>query len=122
MTNKPKELTNEEFDKFIKEGLVLIDFWADWCMPCLMLSPIINELNSKFAGKIKFGKVNVGIHPEIAQKFNVKSIPNLTLLKDGKVINQFVGIMTYDKLERILEKKMEQELNKKWLSNTSHKR
>jgi len=100
---KVKELTDKEFDKFIKEGLVLIDFWADWCMPCLTLAPILDDLNNKFIGKIKFGKVNIGDYPNIAGKFNVTSIPNLTLLKDGKVINQFVGLISEDKLERLLE-------------------
>ena len=60
-------------------------------MPCLMMAPVIDELSEKFKGKIKFGKVNVGENQEIAQKFNVGSIPNFTLLKDGKIIEQFIG-------------------------------
>ena len=84
---------------FIKEGVVLIDFFAEWCMPCLMMAPVIDELSEKFKGKIKFGKVDVADNEEIAQRFNVSSIPNLTLLKDGKVIEQFVGSISSEELD-----------------------
>ena len=100
--DKVPGLTNHEFEDFIKNGFVLIDFFAEWCMPCLMMDPMIDELSEKFKGKIKFGKVNVGDNEEIAQRFNVSSIPNLTLLKDGKVIEQFVGSISGEELERKL--------------------
>ena len=99
-----QELTNNKFDEFIKEGVVLIDFSADWCMPCLMMAPIVEELSEKFGGKIKFGKVDVGENQEIAQKFNVSSIPNFVLFKDGKVVEQFVGSMSSEELEDKLKK------------------
>ncbi len=101
--DKVPELTNHEFEDFIKEGVVLIDFFAEWCMPCLMMSPVIDELSEKFKGKIKFGKVNVGDNEEIAKKFNVSSIPNFTLLKDGKVIEQFVGSISGEEFEEKLK-------------------
>jgi len=100
--DKVPELTNGEFEDFIKEGLVLVDFFADWCMPCLMMAPVIEELSEKFKGKIKFGKVNVADNEEIARKFNVSSIPNFTLLKDGKVVEQFVGSMSSEEFEEKL--------------------
>ena len=99
-----KELTNGIFDEFIKEGLVLVDFSADWCMPCLMMAPIVEELSEKFEGKIKFGKVDVGENQEIAQKFNVSSIPNFVLFKDGEVVDQFIGSMPAEAFEEKLEK------------------
>lgn len=98
MENVP-ELTNHEFEEFSKKGLVLVDFFAEWCTPCLMMVPIIDELSEKFKGKIKFGKVNVGDNQELAQKFNISSIPNLTLLKDGEVVEQFIGSMPSEELE-----------------------
>ena len=98
------ELTNNEFNDFVKEGFVLIDFFAEWCMPCLMMSPIIDELSEKFEGKIKFGKVDVGDNQELAQKFNVSSIPNFVLLKDGKVIEQFIGSMSAEEFEEKLNR------------------
>ena len=98
------ELTTGEFDDFIKSGLVLVDFFAEWCMPCMMMSPIVDDLAEKFKGKIKFGKVNVGETQELALKYNVSSIPNFTLFKNGKVAEQFVGSMTEDDFEAKLKK------------------
>jgi len=99
-----KELTNGEFDRFIKEGLVLVDFSADWCMPCLMMTPILEEIGEKLAGKIKFGKVDVGENQDIASKFGVSSIPNFVLFKDGEVADQFTGSMPAEAFEEKLNK------------------
>lgn len=106
--DKVPELTNREFDDFIKEGFVLIDFFAEWCMPCLMMAPVIEDLSEKFEGKIKFGKVNVGDNEEIARKFNVSSIPNFTLFKDGEVIEQFTGSVSGEEFEEKLNSFLEQ--------------
>ncbi len=102
-----QELTNNEFEEFTKQGFVLIDFSADWCMPCQMMEPIIEELSEKFKGKIKFGKVNVENNQELAQRFNVSSIPNFVLLKDGSMIEQFVGSRSEQEFEEKLEEKLE---------------
>jgi len=88
------ELTNGAFNDFIKEGTVLIDFYADWCMPCVMMGPVVDEISEKFSKKLKVGKVNVEDGHEIAQKFGVSSIPNFVLFKDGKVVTNFVGAMS----------------------------
>ncbi len=96
------ELTNGEFDEFIKEGLVFIDFFAEWCMPCVMMGPIVDDLAEKFKGKIKFGKVNVGDNQKIAQKYEVSSIPHFFIFKDGKVQKDFVGSLTEEELEEKL--------------------
>lgn len=104
MKDKIPELTNGEFKDFSKKGLVLIDFFSEWCMPCLMMAPIIDELSEKFKGKIKFGKVDVEENQELAQKFNVLSIPNLTLLKNGEIVTQFIGSMSSEELEERLKK------------------
>ena len=97
--NKVPDLTNNNFDEFIKQGFVLVDFFADWCMPCVMMSPILDELSEKFEGKIKFGKVDISGNQKLAQKFEIKSIPNLILFKDGKVVEQFIGSMPSEELE-----------------------
>lgn len=109
MTNNDlvPELTKSEFENFTKEGLVLIDFFAEWCMPCLTMSPIIDELSEKFKGKIKFGKVNVEENPEAAKKFDVVSIPNFVLLKDGKMIDQLIGAIPAAEFEENLAKHLE---------------
>ena len=85
-------------------GPVMIDFFADWCMPGVMMGPMMNELSEKFDGKIKFGKVDVEDNQELAQKFNVQSIPNFVLLKDGKLIDQFIGSMSEEDFEDKLKK------------------
>lgn len=97
------ELTKNEFEDFIKEGLVLVDFSAEWCMPCLIMEPIINELSDKFKEKIKFGKVNIDDAQELAQKFNISSIPNFILFKNGKQIEQFVGSISAEDFEKKLK-------------------
>jgi len=97
--DKVPELSKAGFDDFVKEGFVLIDFFAEWCMPCLMMAPVIDEMSEKFKGKIKFGKVNIDENQEVAQKFEVSSIPNFVLFKDGKKVEQFVGGMSGDEFE-----------------------
>jgi thioredoxin 1 len=97
-----EELTNGKFEDFIKEGLALVDFFADWCMPCVMMGPIVDEMGEKFKGKIKVGKVNVEDNQELASKFGVSSIPNFVLFKDGEKIEQFTGGMSADDFEEKL--------------------
>ena len=98
------ELTGNSFNDFVKDGVVLVDFWASWCMPCLMMSPIVDEIGEKFKGRVKVGKVNIEESPELAQKFNVNTIPNFVLFKDGEVVEQFVGGISEEDLSEKLEK------------------
>ncbi len=100
---KVPELTGKEFDEFTRKGFVFIDFFAEWCMPCVMMAPIVDEVSKKFKG-IKFGKVNVSDNEALSKKFNVSSIPNFVLLKDGKKIEQFMGAMSAEDLESKLKK------------------
>lgn len=104
MTNMVSELTNGEFETFSKEGVVLIDFFADWCMPCMMMSPIIEDINEEFKNKIKIGKIDVDNNSEIAQKFQVNSIPTFVLLKNGKVLEKITGSMTQEELRNFIKK------------------
>jgi thioredoxin 1 len=70
---------------------VLVDFWAEWCMPCKMVAPVLTEIAQDYDGKLKVGKLDVDSEGEVAMKYNVVSIPTLLLFKDGKVVNQHVG-------------------------------
>ncbi|MGD9275559.1 MAG: thioredoxin [Candidatus Pacearchaeota archaeon] len=101
--DKVPELTNSGFEDFVKEGFVLVDFFAEWCMPCMMMGPIVDELSEKFKGKIKFGKVNIEDNQSLAEKFEVRSIPNFVLFKDGKAIDNFVGGMSQEDFEEKLK-------------------
>ena len=103
MMEEVLELTNGEFESFIKGETVLIDFFAEWCMPCLMMAPVIEELSDKFKGKIKFGKVNVDDNGKIAQKLNVTSIPTFVLFKNGSPAQQFIGAMAHEEFREKLK-------------------
>ena len=102
--DKVPKLTRKEFDEYTKKGIVFIDFFADWCMPCVMMSPILEELSEYFKGKIKFGKINVDENRDLAQKFNILSIPNFILFKDGKKAEQFIGAMPVENFSEKLKK------------------
>ena len=98
------ELTKHEFEEFISKGTTFIDFFAEWCMPCLMMSPVLDDMSERFKGKIKFAKVNVDDNREIAQKFKIFSIPNMIIFQDGKPVGQIIGAMPADDLEEKLGK------------------
>ena len=82
---------------------VLIDFFADWCMPCKMFAPVIEGVAEDYEGKVKFVKVNIDEAPELAQKYLVMSIPTLKLVKGEELLGSFVGAMTTEELEDWVE-------------------
>lgn len=84
-------LTKTDFDEKIKTGVVMVDFWAEWCGPCKMAAPVIDGLANEYAGKVIVAKLNVDAEPEIAQKFGVMSIPTVILFKDGVELARQVG-------------------------------
>jgi thioredoxin 1 len=86
-----KELTSADFQGTIENGVALVDFYADWCMPCRMLAPTISSLADDFAGKATIAKINIDKSPDIAAKFGVMNIPTVILFKDGKQIDKKVG-------------------------------
>lgn len=99
-----KELTKEIFEKEVIKSLnpVIVDFYADWCGPCKMISPILEKLSRDFQGKISFFKINIDNNEEIASKYEVMSIPTLIIFKDGKEINRVVGAQGEEQLKKIL--------------------
>jgi len=92
---KTIEITSQNFEEeVLKSDLpILVDFWAPWCGPCLAMSPILEELAEELEGKLKIGKLNIEIpeHQSLAVQYQVQSIPNMKLFKNGKVVKEFVG-------------------------------
>lgn len=78
---------------------VVVDFWADWCMPCKMVAPVLEQISQDYAGKLKVAKVDVDDNGAIAQQYNIVSIPTLLLFKDGEVVGQQVGAVPREKIE-----------------------
>lgn len=101
-------ITGENFDKEVLAGNapVLIDFWAVWCGPCKMLTPVIDELHAEYEGKAKIGKINVDENQEIAAKYNVMSIPTVIVFKGGKIVEQFIGVQPKSVYAEALNKHM----------------
>jgi len=85
------ELTNENFDATVAEGVTMVDFWAPWCGPCRMIAPVVEELAEDFEGKAKITKVNTDEQQEIAVKYGIRSIPTILFFKDGEMVDQMVG-------------------------------
>ncbi|MBS5702260.1 MAG: thioredoxin [Butyricicoccus pullicaecorum] len=97
-------LTQENYDKTMQAGLpVLIDFWAVWCMPCTMFSPIIEEAAQKLEGRAIVAKVNIDEQPALAQRFGVMSIPTAVVVKDGKEVNRSVGLVPLENVLALIE-------------------
>jgi thioredoxin 1 len=95
----------EEFDSISKSDVVVVDFFAEWCMPCIMMAPVIDEVAAKLK-KVKFTKVNVDDYQDIAQKFGVMSIPTMVVLKKGKEVNRWVGASSAEALEENVKKSL----------------
>ena len=91
-----------KFENLSKHHLALVDFWAAWCGPCTMLSPIVEQLAEEHP-EMAFGKVNVDEAPELAQQFQVSAIPTLVLFKDGKAVDVSVGVRSKDDLEEFIK-------------------
>lgn len=90
--SKVAHLDESNFEQETAKGIALVDFWAPWCGPCKMLSPILEEVAEEIGSKALIAKVNVDESPALAQKFNVMSIPAIFVMKDGKQINQMIGL------------------------------
>jgi thioredoxin 1 len=99
------KLRTTSFDEFINtDKPVLVDFWAEWCMPCRMMAPVMDELSQVYAGKAKFGKVNVDENPQIAGRYGIMSIPHFLIFKNGSRVEKIVGAVGRGPLENALKK------------------
>ena len=99
------EFTDDNFDtEVLKSNLpVLVDFWAEWCGPCKMIAPIVEEIAGDYAGKVKVGKVNVDFNNQVAKQYGIRGIPALLVFKGGSVANQIVGAVPKNNITQILD-------------------
>jgi len=98
-------ITNDNFAAEVEKSdlPVLIDFWADWCMPCKMVAPIVEELAQEYDGKLKVGKIDVDAESDLAARFNVMSIPTLIVFKGGEVVGQRIGAVPRPAIEALFK-------------------
>ncbi|MCL6479561.1 MAG: thioredoxin [Peptococcaceae bacterium] len=101
-----KNLGDANFKEFITTTRtpVLVDFWADWCGPCKMIAPVVEEIAGEYQGKVQVAKVNVDQNRDIPAEFKISSIPTLVMFKDGAEVERFVGFRTKKELKSILDK------------------
>ncbi len=106
MAGNVLEFTDQSFEQEVlkSDKPVLVDFWAVWCGPCRMIAPTVEALANDYAGKAKFGKVNVDENQSTPQRYGIRGIPTLLLFKDGQVKEQLVGAASRDAIESLLKK------------------
>ncbi|MCS7112348.1 MAG: thioredoxin [Nitrososphaerota archaeon] len=97
----------EDFRRFIgRDGVIVIDFWAEWCMPCRLLAPIVEELASEYSGKVSFGKVNVDkpLGRILAVSYNITAVPTIIVFKDRVLVERIEGLISKDRFKRVIDR------------------
>jgi len=103
--NRPVDISDNTFDSEVLSfsGPVLVDCWAPWCGPCRMVGPVLEQLASEYAGRVKIAKLNVDENPQTASRYSIRSIPTMLLFKKGEMINSMVGALPKEEIERRLQ-------------------
>ena len=110
MNDKVRVLTAEGWDKEVLQaaGPVLVDLWAEWCPPCRKMGPVIDELAQRFGDQAMVGKLNVDQHPEVAERYDVRSIPTFLLFRGGQVVERRVGALPLEELQALLAEQQDE--------------
>jgi thioredoxin 1 len=103
-TDKVKTFSDTDFDAAIKSGVVLVDFWAEWCAPCRRLAPTVDQLAEEYNGRVTVAKLNIDDNPNTQAKFMIRGIPTLMLFKNGDLKETVVGLAGKDDLARLIDK------------------
>lgn len=106
MSEKISILTDEDFEAEVIQSkeTVVVDFWAPWCAPCKIIVPVMEALSEEYSGKVKFAKLNVDDNNDSAVKFGIRSIPTIMIFKEGKIMDQVVGVVPKDNMKRLIDK------------------
>jgi thioredoxin 1 len=102
-SEKIRTLTDADFDSSIKNGVVLVDFWAEWCAPCRRLAPTVDQLAEEYNGRVTVAKVNIDDNPMTPSRFMIRGIPTLLLFKNGDLKETIVGLAGKDDLARMID-------------------
>ena len=101
-----KEVTEQNFQSTVDRGVTLVDFWAEWCGPCRMVTPVLEELQGELGDRAQIVKLNVDENPNIAQQFGISGIPTMLLFKDGQVVDKLVGASSINTYRDLINKQI----------------
>ena len=102
-SEKVKTFTDSNFDEEIKNGVTLVDFWAEWCGPCRRLAPTVDAIASEYDGRVAVAKMNVDENPNVPGRFMIRGIPTLLIFKNGELADQIVGLVPKEEIVRKLD-------------------
>ena len=105
MADTTLHLTDETFDAELGKhsGLLMVDFWAEWCAPCRAIAPTLDELTRESAGKVSLAKVNIDEHPALAARYGIRSIPTILFIKSGEVVDQVIGAVPKAQIKKKMD-------------------
>jgi thioredoxin 1 len=106
-SEKIKTFTDSSFDTETKQGVVLVDFWAEWCGPCRRLAPTVDAIAEEFDGRATVAKLNVDENPDIPGRFAIRGIPTLLLFKNGELAEQLVGLAPKEDIAKMIERHLD---------------
>lgn len=104
------ELNNENFNDFVKNGVVLVDVKAEWCGPCKVIGPIVDQISSEYNGKLTVGKLDADGARELVQELGIRNIPTLLLYKDGEIVERNTGMVTKEKIEELVNNHLDSQI------------